>query len=136
MRDLREATSGCQRSVIIKIYQPRKMVGKDFIISCFETWLNFVFRFQTLFEGSAERNIRGLSRKNQLQHRCTLRVQKYEIVGLKHGGKDVLWPMSLIIKGDFLPSPDLNLNTNARKICVILSSVYQTNKNKFLRNKL
>ena len=32
---------------------------------------------------------------------CTLRVQKYGNDGLKHDGKDVLWPMNLVTKGRF-----------------------------------
>ena len=35
----------------------------------------------------------------------TLRVQKYGNDGLKHGGKDVLWPMSLVTKGRFSLQP-------------------------------
>ena len=66
----------------------------------------------------------------------TLRVQKYGNDGLKHGGKDVLWPMSLVTKGDFLSNPDLNLNTYGGKIFAISSSVYQTDKDKFWKNFL
>ena len=58
----------------------------------------------------------------------TLRVQKYGNDGLKHDGKDVLWPMSLVTKGDFLSNPDVNLNG---KIFAISSSVYQIDKDKF-----
>ena len=61
----------------------------------------------------------------------TLRVQKYGNDGLKHGGKDVLWCMSLVTKGDFLSNPDLNLNSYGGKIFAISSSVYQTDKDKF-----
>ena len=35
----------------------------------------------------------------------TLRVQKYGNDGLKNGGKDVLWPMSLVTKGRFSLQP-------------------------------
>ena len=66
----------------------------------------------------------------------TLRVQKYGNDGLKHSSKDVLWPMSPVKKGDFLSNPDLNLNSCGGKIFVISSSVYQTNKDKLLKNIL
>ena len=67
----------------------------------------------------------------QVRSKSTLRVQKYGNDGLKHGGKDVLWPMSLVTKGRFSLQPDLNLNSYGGKIFAISSSVYQTDKDKF-----
>ena len=69
--------------------------------------------------------------KDLKRHNNTLRVQKYGNDGLKHGGKDVLWPMSLVTKGRFSLQPDLNLNTYGGKIFAISSSVYQTDKDSF-----
>ena len=38
---------------------------------------------------------------SQPVHNRTLRVREYGNNGLKHGGKDVFWPMSLVTKGRF-----------------------------------
>ena len=56
----------------------------------------------------------------------TLRVQKYGNDGLKHGGKDVLWPMSLVTKGRFSlqPRPQFKLlrRENIRHLVFCLSN--------------
>ena len=56
----------------------------------------------------------------------TLRVQKYGNDGLKHGGTDVLWPMSLVTKGIFSlqPRPQLKLlrQENIRHFAFCLSN--------------
>ena len=66
----------------------------------------------------------------------TLRVQMYENDDLKHGAKDVLWPMSLATKKRLLSHPDLNLDTNGEKLFAISSAAIKNNKTKFLRNIL
>ena len=58
--------------------------------------------------------------------KCTLRVQKYGNDGLKHGGKDVLWCMSLVTKGRFSlqPRPQFKLlrRENIRHLVFCLSN--------------
>ena len=55
----------------------------------------------------------------------TLRVQKYGNDGLKHRGKDVLWPMNLVTKGRFSlqPRPQFKLlwRENIRHLVFCLS---------------
>ena len=41
---------------------------------------------------------------HHIMEKHTLRVQKYGNNGLKHGGKNVLWPMSLVTKEIFSPT--------------------------------
>ena len=59
-------------------------------------------------------------------NRYTLRVQKYGNDGLKNGGKDVLWPISLVTKGRFSlqPRPQFKLlwRENIRHLVFCLSN--------------
>ena len=63
-------------------------------------------------------------------------VQNIGNDGRKHGSKDILWPMSLVKKGDSLSNLDLNGKLLGWEIIRHFVSVYQTKKRKFLRNIL